>query len=97
VEPDTYFVGRLGGVSAEINLDTLARNRLTVVGVTFRTRGPREVGQVAHRMYDDLFPMLESRMLEPVIDRAFPLGQVVQAHEYLAQGSPFGKVVLSLA
>jgi NADPH:quinone reductase len=48
-------------------------------------------------MYDDLFPMLESRMLEPVIDRAFPLGQVVQAHEYLAQGSPFGKVVLSLA
>ena len=33
--------------------------------------------------------------LAPVVDRVFPLAEARQAHEYLAAGKQFGKVVLA--
>ncbi|MCU1362651.1 MAG: Alcohol dehydrogenase zinc-binding domain protein [Acidimicrobiaceae bacterium] len=39
---------------------------------------------------------LRTGALSPTIDRAFGFDDVVEAHRYLEQGSPFGKVVLSV-
>ena len=52
-------VGRLGGRHAEIDLDELARKRVSLVGVTFRTRTSDEVAGVTQGALADLGDRLE--------------------------------------
>lgn len=39
-------------------------------------------------------PLVVSGRVKPVLDRAWPAGQVQQAHEQLERNDSFGKVVL---
>jgi alcohol dehydrogenase len=44
----------------------------------------------------ELMKIVESGAIKPVIDRAFPLAEVAEAHRYLETGRAKGKVVLSV-
>ncbi|WP_329000093.1 zinc-binding dehydrogenase [Kribbella sp. NBC_00709] len=89
-------VGRLGGTTAQLDLDLIAKKRLSLLGVSFRTRTVKEIGEVAQRMYADLGEALGTGRLVPVLDSVFPVTQVSQAQDYLERGRPFGKVVLAV-
>jgi NADPH:quinone reductase-like Zn-dependent oxidoreductase len=41
--------------------------------------------------------LLQSRRIQPVIDKVFPFGQAIDALEYLAQGRAKGKVVVAVS
>jgi NADPH2:quinone reductase len=89
-------VGRLNDNLAEIDLDLLALKRLTLSGVTFRTRTVEEkmaVGQAAMR---DLGPLIESGRLWPIVDREYALDEAVAAQDYMRSNVHFGKVVLTV-
>lgn len=45
---------------------------------------------------DEVLKHVFSGKLKPVVDRTFPLGEARAAHEYLANGEQFGKVVLTM-
>jgi NADPH:quinone reductase len=85
-------VGRLGGRHAEIDLDELARKRLTLVGVTFRTRSQDESAAVVRRCVEDLGDQLAR--YRPRIDRAFPLQQILDARAAMLRNEHVGKIVL---
>jgi NADPH:quinone reductase len=85
-------VGRLGGRHAEIDLDELARKRLTLVGVTFRTRSQAEGAWVVRRCVEDLGDQLAS--LKPRIDRSFPLAQILDARAAMLRNEHVGKIVV---
>ncbi len=85
-------VGRLGGRHAEIDLDELARKRLTLVGVTFRTRTPAEGAEVVRRCVEDLGDRLAR--YRPRIDRAFPLEQIGAARAAMQRNEHVGKIVV---
>lgn len=85
-------VGRLGGRHAEIDLDELARKRLTLVGVTFRTRSRAEGAAVARRCVEDLGDQLTR--YRPRIERAFPLGQMADARAAMRRNEHVGKIVV---
>jgi NADPH:quinone reductase len=85
-------VGRLGGRHAEIDLDELARKRITLVGVTFRTRSRAEGAEVVRRCLEDLGDQLAR--LRPKIDRAFPLGQILDARAAMLRNEHVGKIVV---
>lgn len=85
-------VGRLGGRHAEIDLDELARKRLTLVGVTFRTRSQAEGAEVVRRCIDDLGDQLGR--LQSVIARTFPLWQIVDARAAMLRNEHVGKIVV---
>jgi NADPH2:quinone reductase len=89
-------VGRLGRVVGEIDLDLLARNRLRVIGVSFRTRTVEEYGDCVRLAQEDLLPALADGRLRPVVDRVFPLERALEAQERMAANRHLGKIVLCI-
>ena len=87
-------IGRLGGASAELELEELARKRLSLVGVTFRTRSPDERAEVARACLADLGDALAAGRLRPTVESTFPLEQASEAQDALARNEHVGKLVL---
>jgi NADPH:quinone reductase len=85
-------VGRLGGRHADIDLDELARKRLTLVGVTFRTRSRAEGAEVVRRCLADLGDQLTR--FRPRVDRVFPLTQILDARAVMQRNEHIGKIVI---
>jgi NADPH2:quinone reductase len=85
-------VGRLGGRTAQIDLDELARKRISLIGVSFRTRSADELAAVVDAARTDLGGSLD-RIL-PRVDRIFPLDEAVEAQDQLARDEHVGKIVL---
>jgi NADPH2:quinone reductase len=87
-------VGRLAGFSDEIDLDQLALKRLSLVGVTFRTRSLEEKRTLLSRFRADLYAHFEAGRIRPVIDRVFRLDQAHDAQAHMALNAHFGKILL---
>lgn len=88
-------VGRLGGATGTLDMEELARKRVELIGVTFRTRSDEEKSAIvqALRQVD-----LEARAdaLRPLIHRIYPWGRVLEAQEELAANQHVGKIVLEV-
>ncbi|MFN8558775.1 MAG: zinc-binding dehydrogenase [Dehalococcoidia bacterium] len=89
-------VGRLGGGAGELDLNAVAAKRLSIIGVTFRTRTLDERVAVARHCADDLLFALTTGRIRPVVDRVYPLGQVMEAQAYLAQNQHIGKIAIAV-
>ncbi|MEJ6683760.1 MAG: zinc-binding dehydrogenase [SAR86 cluster bacterium] len=87
-------VGRNGGRQADLDLDLMSKNRLVLIGVTFRTRTPSEAQACSDRFVDDLLPAFTSGELRAVLDRSFPLEQLPEALAYMEADQQVGKIVL---
>jgi NADPH2:quinone reductase len=84
-------VGRLGGRTASIDLDEVARKRISLIGVTFRTRTLADKIAVVERFVADL---PDPAGLGPRIDATFPLADAEAAQDALARDAHVGKLVL---
>ncbi len=89
-------VGRLGGPSAEINLDLHAVNRISLIGVTFRTRTLDEIAEISRGVETALWHHVESGALRLPLDRAFPLAEAPAALAHMAANEHFGKIALTM-
>ena len=87
-------VGRLGGLQAEIDLDELARKRISLVGVTFRTRTGRERTAVVQRAWAEMAESVAAGAVLPVVHETYPLEDVAAAHAALAEDRHLGKLVI---
>lgn len=87
-------VGRLGGRHDQIDLDLLALKRISLIGVTFRTRSIAEVQEIIRRFEADCREHLESGRLKFPIDRTFGLFEAAEAQAYMEENRHFGKIVL---
>ncbi len=89
-------VGRLRGRNVSFNLDTVARKRLEIIGVSFRSRSLEEYARVVRRAAADILGPLERRelVLPPV--RAFALVDAAAAQDALESGGFAGKIVIDV-
>lgn len=87
-------VGRLGGMNADFDFNLHALRRIQYIGVTFRTRTPAEVAEIAQRMRADLWPHLEAGKLRLPIDKTFPLAEAQAAQARMRGDQHFGKITL---
>ncbi|MDR0358830.1 MAG: zinc-binding dehydrogenase [bacterium] len=85
-------VGRLGGRTAELDLDELARKQVSLIGVTFRTRTAAERVEIVRRCLEDVGDHLER--YRPRIERTFRLDEAAAAQDALATNAHVGKLVL---
>ena len=85
-------VGRLGGGEVEIDLDELARKRIGLIGVTFRTRTEDDVAEIVRRLVGDIGTRLAA--VRPRIQRVYPLGELDTALSDLAANNHVGKIVM---
>jgi NADPH2:quinone reductase len=89
-------VGLAGGRSAPIDLGAVLSKRLTIIGTVLRARTLDEKIAVTAAFTQEILPVLEAGMVQPVLDRAFPLAEAAGAHRRLESNATFGKLVLTV-
>ena len=89
-------VGRYAGTRGEIDLETLALRRISLIGVTFRTRTLAEHAAIVALFQQQHAADLASGALRPVIDQVMPFDALPAAIERATRGEQLGKLVLSL-
>jgi NADPH2:quinone reductase len=97
VEGRLIVIGFMGGDTATIDFRRVLGRRLTITGSTLRPRSVEEKGQIAAELRREVWPLLESGKVKPVIYRTFPLGDAAAAHRLMESSEHVGKIVLSWA
>ncbi len=90
-------VGLIGGATAEIDLGTLMRHRLKIIGSVMRPQSIDEKIAITQRFIDRWLPELKRGVLQPIIDTVFPFAEVQQAHMYMEANRNFGKIILKVS
>ena len=90
------FIAVLGGWKAELVLTDIMRKRLTVTGSTLRPRPIAFKGEIARRLREKVWPLIEAGKIKPVIYRTFPLAQAAEAHRLMESSQHIGKIVLEV-
>jgi putative PIG3 family NAD(P)H quinone oxidoreductase len=85
----------LKGSKVEIDLNPLMRKRLTFTGSTLRARSVAEKGAVAAAVRRNVWPLVESGKVKPVIHATFPLADAAKAHAMMEADQHIGKIVLT--
>ena len=88
-------VGTLGGGSAPLELPALMRARASIVGTVLRARPLEEKIRATRLFAAEVLPLLASGRVRPVVDTAYPLDQVREAHAQMERNDSFGKLVLT--
>jgi NADPH2:quinone reductase len=83
-----------GGVKSEINAGDVLRRRLTITGSTLRPRPVAFKGAIAKALREQVWPLLESGQVKPVIHHVFDAAQAAQAHAMMESGEHVGKIML---
>ena len=89
-------VGRNAGRVGGCDLDEVARKRVSIIGVTFRTRTAEEALVCSERFAADLLSAFTTDTLKPVLDRTFPLERIADAHAYMLSDVQIGKIVVMI-
>jgi NADPH:quinone reductase-like Zn-dependent oxidoreductase len=88
-----------GGVWASTDLGPLSQNPLLVLATRFSS-GRRVLfpfPRIDRDMVEYLKGLIESRQFIPVVDRTYPLEEIVQAYQYVETQQKIGNVVIALA
>lgn len=89
-------LGRLAGTEGRFNLDEFSRKRISMIGVTFRTRTFEERVAAVSRFAEEMLGSLSSGTLQPVLDRTFSFREIEEAQSYMRGNHNFGKVVVEI-
>lgn len=84
-----------GGVKAELDAGVVLRRRLTLTGSTLRARSVAFKAAIAQACVKQVWPLLVSGQIKPVIHRVFDAGDAVQAHALMESNTHIGKIVLN--
>lgn len=90
------IIALLGGSKANIDLGQVLRRRLTISGSTLRPRSVEFKADIAAKLQTNVWPMLESRRVKPVIFKVFSLEDAVDAHVLMETSTHIGKLVLQV-
>jgi NADPH2:quinone reductase len=93
------FDGRIAQIAsqqtpAEINLGLLRRKRVTLTGSSLRPQPLKMKAKLAAAVEENVLPLLRKGQARPLIDTAFPLEKVADAHARMDGGHHVGKIVL---
>jgi putative PIG3 family NAD(P)H quinone oxidoreductase len=87
-------IGLQGGTRAELDLNALLRKRASVHATSLRARPASEKAAIVAAVRDQVWPLVSSGQVHPVIDRTLPLARAAQAHQLIEAGDHVGKILL---
>ncbi|OJF92439.1 NAD(P)H-quinone oxidoreductase [Pararhizobium antarcticum] len=90
------IIAFLGGATVETaNIAPILGKRLTIMGSAMRPRTASEKEAIRDDLEDNVWPLLESGEIAPVMQAVIPFEQVVEAHRLMEAGDHIGKIVLT--
>ena len=96
VEGRVVTISLLGGSRAEINVGMILVKRLTLTGSTLRSRTVAQKAAVVDGVRQNVWPLIESGKVRPVIFKTFPLAEAADAHRLMETSNHIGKIVLTI-
>ena len=83
-----------GGVESGFNAGKVLRRRLTITGSTLRPRSVAFKSGIAQALRARVWPLLEQRVIKPVVHQVFAPEQAAQAHALMESNQHIGKLML---
>jgi putative PIG3 family NAD(P)H quinone oxidoreductase len=87
----------LNGSRVEIDMMHILRKRLIITGSTLRPRSAEAKAGIAQNLRAQVWPLIESGEIKPLIAARFPLADVVEAHKLMESSKHIGKIILTVA
>jgi NADPH2:quinone reductase len=97
VDGRIVIIAFLGGTRADMDWRPVMVKRLTITGSTLRPRSVQEKGEIAAALRKNVWPLLESGRIRPVISKVFPLEKAGKAHALMESSEHIGKIMLEVA
>jgi NADPH:quinone reductase-like Zn-dependent oxidoreductase len=89
-------IAALAGAEATIDLKTIYKKNIRIIGSTLRSRTPEMKASILSALVSEVWPRVASGEVKPTIYKVLPITEAEQAHAILARGENVGKVVLSV-
>ncbi len=90
------LINFMKGDHASIRLSAIMRKRLTITGSTLRARDIAFKSGLACQLEKQVWPLLTSGKVQPVIFRTFPMERAGEAHALMETSTHTGKIVLTI-
>jgi NADPH:quinone reductase len=97
------FDGRLvqiaflrGSEAPDFDAMRIMMRRLTIYGSTLRPRTLKEKAAIGQSLLQNVWPLFGTGAIKSFVYQAFPLGEVIAAHELLESSRHIGKLVLEV-
>jgi NADPH:quinone reductase len=84
-----------GEATAHVDLRRVLGRRLTITGSLLRPRPVAEKGAIAAALRREVWPLLETGAVRPIVYRTFPLSEAAAAHRLMESSEHVGKIVLT--
>jgi putative PIG3 family NAD(P)H quinone oxidoreductase len=96
VDGRLVVIGLQGGTKAELDLGQLLTKRAMLLATSLRARPADEKATIVASVRENVWPLLESGEVRPVVDRRIPLDQAAEAHRVVEASEHVGKVLLTV-
>ncbi|MFC7703131.1 NAD(P)H-quinone oxidoreductase [Plastorhodobacter daqingensis] len=87
----------LQGAKVELNLAEMMTRRLSITGSTLRPQSDLAKARIARELEVQVWPLLTTGRVAPVLDSEFPLERAAEAHARMESSEHIGKIVLKVA
>ena len=91
------IIGLQGGRRTELDLAALLATRGVISATGLRSRPPADKARIVKGVREQVWPLVESGAVRPVIDRRLPMPEAAQAHRIVEASEHLGKVLLVTA
>jgi NADPH2:quinone reductase len=88
------FLATMGGTQANVNLGMLMGKRISMRGVTLRTRTLEEKLAVMRRFTTSVVPLLANGKVKPVIEHVYAFEEIGEVHRTMGENKNFGKLIV---
>ncbi|MCC8425753.1 NAD(P)H-quinone oxidoreductase [Mucilaginibacter sp. UR6-11] len=89
------MINMMEGKDTQIDLSVILRKRLTITGSALRPRSVAFKNDVAASLEKNIWPLLASGRIKPVINAIFPASRAAEAHALMESSQHTGKIILS--
>ena len=89
------IIGMQGGITAELNINTLLRKNGTVHAASLRGRPVAEKAAICAAVERQVWPWVTAGLITPVIGARVPMADAAEAHRMLEAGAVTGKILLT--
>jgi len=94
------LLGFLAGSKASVDLGPIIYKRLEVIGTVMRARTREERIPLVREFAERMLPLFDQRVehaapLRPVLERAYPMSELAEAHRAMEGNGTFGKLVVA--
>ncbi|AUD04727.1 NAD(P)H-quinone oxidoreductase [Spirosoma pollinicola] len=90
------FINAMQGADSQIHIPTLMQKRITISGSMLKPRDANFKAALTAEVEQQVWPLLATGQLKPVVYRSFPLSEAARAQDLMESSEHIGKIMLEV-